>query len=592
MRPAPSETRGRGGDPRGFLISQPPAQVRRFALAVGLLLLASTAVLFPALGQAPFERAEIYFMDGARAMVESGDYLVPRYRGEPFFDKPALTYWLMAASFRVFGFSPGAARLVPAVAALLVILATVWLGTLLVGRPAALTGGICLATTGAFMAFGRVAMSDMILTLWTTLAMALAVVMLRGGPAPWPALALGAVLGLGFQTKGPLALLLPGLGIAWLWWSAPPPRLRTARLSLLLGAAAFLVLGFGWFAAVFSRLGSAPLAHFFLRENLARFAGETYDSGRAPWYYVVTYLALGAPWSVFLPLAAWRLLRGSDADPGSRLLLTWMGLMAIPLSLSRGKIDYYLLPLYPAASLVVGRYFAAVPWKSLDFWWSRGALALALAGLSLVTVMVGGLPAGWLPGPWSIRLLFALVLAGSLAASLVALRTSPRRVLGTLAVMAFAVFLVFTILFLPPFRVAQPNLALVRDVVRERSYRPDARLALCADPARVQRDLLFFGRLTAQEQCDLWAPASSEHPFLILASREESASLASIPTIRDVADYAYLPATALTLRGLLAGPRPDTMTLLANYATSDPVAGAKRKRDRRKALKAAFESRE
>jgi 4-amino-4-deoxy-L-arabinose transferase-like glycosyltransferase len=590
MRPAPSETRGRGGDPRGFLISQPPTQVRRFALGTGLLLLASTAVLFPALGQAPFERAEIYFMDGARAMVESGDYLMPRYRGEPFFDKPALTYWLMAASFRLFGFTAAAARLVPAVAALCVILATIWLGTLLVGRAAALAGGVCLATTGAFMAFGRVAMSDMILTLWTTLALGLAVLMLRGGPAHWPALALGAVLGLGFQTKGPLALLLPGLGIAWLSWRTPRPRPRIARLSLLLGAAAFLVLGFGWFVAVFARLGPAPLAHFFLRENLARFAGETYDSGRAPWYYLVTYLALGVPWSVFLPLAAWRLLRGSDTDKGSRLLLIWMGLMAIPLSLSRGKIDYYLLPLYPAASLVVGRYFTAVPWRALDVWWSRAALLLAAIGLGLVTVMVGGLPAGWLPGPGGIRLLFLLVLAGSGAAALVALRASPRRVLVALAGMAFALFLVFTVLFLPPFRAAQPNLSLVKDVMRERQYRPDARLALCSDPARVQRDLLFFGRLSAQEQCDLWAPASSEHAFLILASRDESASLASIPGIRDVAGYAYLPATALTLRGLLAGPRPDTLKLLANYATSDPVAEAKWKRDRRKALKAVYGS--
>ena len=555
------------------------------------MLLASGAILFPVIGQAPFERAEIYFMDGARAMVESGDYLVPHYRGEPFFDKPPLTYWLMAASFRLFGFTPAAARVVPAAAALLVILATIWLGTLLVGRAAALAGGVCLTTTGAFMAFGRVAMSDMILALWTTLAMALAIVILRGAPALWPTAALGAVLGLGFLTKGPVALLLPGLGIGWLFWRTPPPRPRVPRRALLVAAVAFIALGLGWFAAVFLRLGPAPLAHFFLRENLARFAGETYDAGRAPWYYLVTYLALGAPWSAFLPLAAWRAVRGGDADPGSRLLLVWMGLMAIPLSLSRGKIDYYLLPLYPAGALVVGRYFSAVQWRSLDLWWSRVALLLATAGLAMVTVMVAGLPAGWLPGPWSIRLLFALVLVGSLAAALGALRASPGRVLGVLAAMAFALFLVFTILFLPPFRAAQPNLALVTDVLRERRYRPDARLALCADPARVQRDLLFFGRLTAQEHCDLWAPATSAHPFLILASRDESASLANVPAIRDVGEYAYLPATALTLRGLLAGPRPDTLRLLANYATTDPVAEAKWKRDRRKALKAAFESR-
>jgi 4-amino-4-deoxy-L-arabinose transferase-like glycosyltransferase len=399
------------------------------------------------------------------------------------------------------------------------------------------------------------------------------------------------VLGLGLQTKGPVALLLPGLGIAWLWWKTPRPRPRPSAGGLALGGAAFLALGLGWFAALAARLGPAPLAHFFLRENLARFAGDTYDSGRAPWYYVVTYLAEGVPWSVFLPVAAWRLLRGGASDFGSRLLLVWMGLMAIPLSLSRGKIDYYLLPLYPAASLLVGRYFAAVTWRSLDLWWARGALLLAVAGLGLVSIMVGGLPSPWLPGPWAIRLLFSVVLAGSLAAALVALRPSPGRILQVLAGIAVALFLVLAAFFLPRFRAAQPNLGLVRDVLREQHYRPDARIAFCTDPARVQRDLLFFGRLAAQEHCDLWAPASSEHAFMILASREERASLRSVPFIREVGKYAYLPATALTLRGLLAGPRPDTLTLMANFATSDPVAEAKRKRDRRKALKAAFESR-
>ena len=56
-------------------------------------------LLFSSLGQAPIERAEIYFLDGARSMVERADWLVPYYRGEPFFDKPPLTYWLMALAF-------------------------------------------------------------------------------------------------------------------------------------------------------------------------------------------------------------------------------------------------------------------------------------------------------------------------------------------------------------------------------------------------------------------------------------------------------------------------------------------------------------
>src|SRR5262245_39620165 len=87
----------------------PQSPMPRTAIA-GVLLLGALALL-PGLGAAPFERAEIYFLDAARGMVESGDWLVPRYRGEPFFDKPALAYWLMAASMTVGGATAAAGRL-------------------------------------------------------------------------------------------------------------------------------------------------------------------------------------------------------------------------------------------------------------------------------------------------------------------------------------------------------------------------------------------------------------------------------------------------------------------------------------------------
>jgi 4-amino-4-deoxy-L-arabinose transferase-like glycosyltransferase len=47
-------------------------------VALGAVLAAAALVLLVSLGSAPLERAEIYFVDVARAMVESGDYLVPR----------------------------------------------------------------------------------------------------------------------------------------------------------------------------------------------------------------------------------------------------------------------------------------------------------------------------------------------------------------------------------------------------------------------------------------------------------------------------------------------------------------------------------
>ena len=537
-------------------------------------------MLLPSLGAAPLTRAEIYFMDGARGMVETGDWLVPRYQGEPFFDKPALTYWLMAAAFRAFGFSLGAGRLVSALAALASVAATAWLGRLLLGRRPALYGALALGTTLLVLSFGRVAMSDTLLTLWCTLAVAIGVTTTdeRGATIARMA-ALGVTLGLGFLTKGPVALVLAGLGLALLVLRGHEGRRpRLDGRGLAVGALAFAICGLGWFAAVAWRLGSGPLEYFFLRENLERFAGKTYDAERSPLYYVWTYFAAGLPWSLLFPLAAVRGARRAG------FLLLWMGLMAVPLSLSRGKIDYYLLPLLPAASLVIGNHLAS-EWDRTDREWARAAL-IAFAVIALVpAALQPRLPTDWLPGWPSQVALIVLGAVVALAAALAAARPSPSRTAAVLAAGTATPLALLAAAFLPAFSSAQPNAAVVADVRRERTWRPDAELAACGDPSRVARDLLFEARLTAQDRCDVWAPASSRLPFLLLVGPEQRRSLDLVPGIREIAVYHCLPAGAMSLGQILGGLETEPIILLANYHTDDPVAETKRVKDRKRALR-------
>ncbi|HEV7501865.1 MAG TPA: glycosyltransferase family 39 protein [Vicinamibacteria bacterium] len=538
-------------------------------------------MLLPSLGAAPLERAEIYFLDGARAMVETGDWLVPRYQGQPFFDKPVLTYWLMAAAFRIAGFRLAAGRLVSVLAALASVAATVRLGRLLLDRRGAAYGGLVFATTLLVLSFGRVAMSDMLLTLWCTLAVAMGVRATRDGATAPRMAGLGALLGLGFLTKGPIALVMAGLGLALLMARGQEGRrLRPGPRATLAGTAAFAVVGLGWFAAVALGMGAGPLEYFFFRENLERFAGETYDADRSPLFYVWTYLAAGLPWSLLFPVAAARAWRRH------RFLLLWMALMAVPLTLSRGKIDYYLLPLLPAASLVVGRHLAGA-WDGLDRTWARASLA-AFAVLALVpTAIQPRVPTDWLPG-WPAQVL--LILLGStlaVASVLAAARPSPVRLAAVFAGGTAATLALLAGVFLPAFRAAQPNHDVVADVRREKAWRPDAVLAICGDPARVARDLLFEERLIAQERCDVWNPASSRLPFLLLVGLEQRRSLESVPGIREVAAYHCVPAAAMGLGPLVAGLEVEPFVLLANYRTDDPVAEVKRRQDRKRALRLA-----
>jgi 4-amino-4-deoxy-L-arabinose transferase-like glycosyltransferase len=563
-------------------VGTPPS----FGGRLALLLLAGAALLSPGLSWGALERAEIYFMDGARSMLERGDWLVPYFRGEPFFDKPVLTYWLIAASFRAFGFSPEAARLVPAAATLSVLAATVWLGTLVFDRASALLGGVVLATSLSVLSFGRVAMSDTLLTLWSTLAAALWVLAYRPAAPAWVVPALGAVLGLGFQTKGPVALLLPGLGMLLFSWRrrGQGHGLPVTRSGLALAGLLFAVLGLGWFVAVYLRLGAEPLRWFFLRENLERFAGNTYDSGREPWFYLVTYLAQGFPWSAFLPLAVLAAVgrRGIAGNPSGEVwLLGWVGLALVPLSLSRGKIDYYLLPLYPPLSLVLGRYFAATAWRRRDRNWARIVLLLVAALALMAAAIPHRIPAGWLPPSGRLATFSILAGAGAAWCLWVARSAEPRRVATAVAGLTAVLYLAASTLLLPAFLGAQPNAAIVADVGREHAQRPAAELTLCEDPTRVQRELLFELRLVAVEDCDLWARMASHRPSLALAPEGMARSLEQAPRVRRVAGYRYLPSTALSLEGLLRPPAEDGLALLANYAPREPAARELWKQERR-----------
>jgi 4-amino-4-deoxy-L-arabinose transferase-like glycosyltransferase len=530
-----------------------------------LPLLAAALVLFPGLGQTPFRRAEIYFADAARAMVERGDWIIPYFRGVPFFDKPVLTYWFLAASFEVFGFSSGAARLASSLATLLVIAATAWISWLLwKDRASALAAGWVLVATVPFMTFGSIAMSDMLLTLWTTLAMALGLLCYQSKrPPSFVILALAAVLGLGFLTKGPIALIIPGLGLLCILWQ----RRRLPVISLptiLISALVFAVFALGWFVVVFFRMGMEPINFFFVRENLQRFSGAVHDVGRPVWFYLATYLGQGAPWSFLLPLGAVQFLR-RPSDGEAKILILWVLLVAGLLTLSHGKIDYYLVPLYPAASILVGRYLQIAVWTRGQRWFVAFLLGVVGIALILLPLPMMRVPLEWRPtGLAMAGVATVLVVAGLVCLAAIP-RPRPAVVLKAFVLSVWLAFGVVSVFLLPSFFSAQPNEALVAAVSRERMLRPNLAVAAHEDPTQLHRDLLFHSRLVVEESSDLHALALSPKAYLILASPAEAATLKDTGKVREIGTYRYLPLRFFTLRGILTPPSPERLVLLANF---------------------------
>src|SRR5215210_8114595 len=94
-----------------------------------LFFLAAAAFYLYGLGHLPFVGPdEPRYAQVAREMYLNGDVVTPTLGGQTWFEKPALLYWMMMASYRLFGISEWAARLGPALSGLLTAFLIYWMG--------------------------------------------------------------------------------------------------------------------------------------------------------------------------------------------------------------------------------------------------------------------------------------------------------------------------------------------------------------------------------------------------------------------------------------------------------------------------------
>src|SRR5262249_60045733 len=106
-----------------------------------------------------------------REMAENGDWIQPRFNHVRFDEKPPLTYWSVAAAYRLLGYTEFASRLPSALAYAGTTLLTFLLALELAGRRAAPLASIVYATSLGPFLFGRFLFTDTLLVLWLTLSL-------------------------------------------------------------------------------------------------------------------------------------------------------------------------------------------------------------------------------------------------------------------------------------------------------------------------------------------------------------------------------------------------------------------------------------
>jgi 4-amino-4-deoxy-L-arabinose transferase-like glycosyltransferase len=337
-----------------------------------------------------------------REMARSGDWITPRLWGEPWFEKPALLYWMTGGAFRL-GFSDDLAPRVPV--ALFSVAFLIFFQCILSRRFSARASWgatLILGTSAAWLACSFIGTTDLPMAAAFSAAMLLSLNWMETGDRRRLPLA-AALLGVAVLAKGlvPLVLTLP------LVWCG---RRRWTDLLRPSVAGAFLVVALPWYLLCYLRNGAVFPRTFFWEQHFERFTSGALAHGQPFWFYVPVLAAALMPWTPALLLLARRSLY---VDVRRRFLLLWIVFALLFFSISKNKLPGYLLPAIPAAAALMGIALAEAKGSR----WALPAAALCLVAIPMAMpilpeALAAGLSRASLPYfNWTCLLPIALAVA-------------------------------------------------------------------------------------------------------------------------------------------------------------------------------------
>jgi 4-amino-4-deoxy-L-arabinose transferase-like glycosyltransferase len=359
--------------------------------AVFVVVLVWAVIYLPALGSIAIKGEEGRRILPAIEMLKTGNYVVPEVGGNPYFRKPPLVNWLVAASFRIFGTrNEWTARLPSAIAVLAVAIAFVTVARGSLGPRGSIVAALIWMTNIGMIEKGRlieiealyVSLCGLAIIFWLSFM----------GKSPWLAWVPASIfLGLGLLAKGPIHLIFfYAIVFAVLW--------QTKGWRLLIHPAHFtgLAIMLGIFAA-----WAIPFLHSTTTQMAAvkwsnQFTGRLQgtDFKFVTWIQNVPRgLIYFLPWVLLFPFL--RFSKFHDyAEQRLACALAWgMAVPFLAINLVPGALPRYGMPVIAPASWLLAMSYAghALQWPreqsvSNDRTWAK--IVALFVGVGLV---VGGI---------------------------------------------------------------------------------------------------------------------------------------------------------------------------------------------------------
>ncbi len=365
----------------------------------------------------------------AREMVQGGDWILMHFNGKTYADKPPLFFWLIGLSSYLWGgFTSFAVRFPSALFGTLTVVLTFILGKRLYGLRTGFLSGIILATSLEFAYLSTRANIDATLVFFTTASLICFFQWdrFRNGERDQQGTIkrlsiYGFYVGMALATltKGPVGFLLPLL-VSLVYLAIQRDWKGMKEMRLLSGMLLFLVIVLSWYLPAVLKGGRPYLNETLFHQTIDRYS-KGWSHVKPFYYYLYNFPFEFMPWFLFLPAAvAYGFSKELvEKRKESLFLLIWFAVIFLFFSLSKGKRGLYMLPVYPATSLMVGKLWddlISSPMEHFPRGWTSfplyGFMGFALlAGAAIPWVVSMKFPSYL---PYSLPIAFLMV-GGSLA---------------------------------------------------------------------------------------------------------------------------------------------------------------------------------
>ncbi len=348
----------------------------------------------------------------AREMREGGNWILPHLNGKIYSEKPSLFFWIVNLSVFFLGEDTEFSNRFPsALAGLLTFILTLIFGSKLFNDRVGSIAALILGTSVLFPQVSRWMVLD---SLFVFLFLFSLLFFYQGYEDKNQRLKnfmmAGFCTGLGVLIKGPVAFLSILIFLIVTFFHKEKEKFWNR--DLLYSFIFSLIIILTWLFPACWLGGGDFTRRILFEQSVGRLVGTGKHIHPESFFFYFIRFPLGfLPWTVFLPsLFIWIWKERKWHEKGFLFLIVWFCTIFLFFTLSKGKKDTYILPLYPAVAIMVGSLWnSAIPSSNKERGMTISLIILTFIPLILFGIIGSGVLKKLYPEAWAYHRLLIFI---------------------------------------------------------------------------------------------------------------------------------------------------------------------------------------